>query len=417
MNDPIAVSLLPENSTPLERAVSLTNASRYPMPAELLRTIDDPLTIPEHLIAYAAWHYSVDIWNETWPLAKKRSVISRSIELHSLKGTQAGIEEYVAVAGSQVLEVKAPPQGMFMAADPTKEERNAYLAKLPAIRVYLQSDKGVADAALYLDDGFWDEDCFGLDMGAALYGRKAVLYQNGGETPLKIYGVDTSLERHEVSDIERVGVPGLAGAAMFNDDGFWDAEYMDRSEKAPLTFTYTLDRSYDQAVDTLWYSTLTPGLDPVSPRYERVSAQGLAGAAMFLDDDYWDEKYFVPDAALMFDQMRLVDPSIKGPMAIGDSFWDDSRFGMEPFTAEVMILTERTADRAEAFIDDDYWDDLTPVPENLDLQNLALDAVALAKEHHSKVLVTFQTTRPITFGDAVRMDGTYKFNSRVRAHL
>jgi phage tail P2-like protein len=89
-------SLLPHNSTPLERALEAATADETPVP---LRSIYDPATCPVHLLPYLAWECSVDRWDENWSESVKRAAISASFYIHEHKGTLGAIRRVVEPLG------------------------------------------------------------------------------------------------------------------------------------------------------------------------------------------------------------------------------------------------------------------------------------------------------------------------------
>ncbi|MEE1883345.1 phage tail protein I [Pseudomonas soli] len=105
-------SLLPHNSTPLERAVEAAGADETVI---LLRRLYNPDTCPAHLLYQLAWAWSVDRWDEKWPEAVKRSVIRSSFYVHSRKGTIGALRRVVEPLG-YLIEVKewwqAVPEGV-----------------------------------------------------------------------------------------------------------------------------------------------------------------------------------------------------------------------------------------------------------------------------------------------------------------
>ncbi len=90
-------SLLPANSTPLERAMSLASA-RF-SPPRVLPTIWNPVTCPAALLPWLAWALAVDEWDYGWSVAKKRAVIAAAIAVHEKKGTPAAIRTSLAALG------------------------------------------------------------------------------------------------------------------------------------------------------------------------------------------------------------------------------------------------------------------------------------------------------------------------------
>lgn len=89
-------SLLPPNSTSLERAIE---AAAYESPEIPLRTLYNPDTCPAHLLHQLAWAWSVDRWDETWSEAVKRSVCRSAFFVHSRKGTIGALRRVVEPFG------------------------------------------------------------------------------------------------------------------------------------------------------------------------------------------------------------------------------------------------------------------------------------------------------------------------------
>lgn len=85
----MTTSLLPPNSTPLERALEgVINVEELLVPID---TIRDPWKCPVSFLALSAWENSVDVWNENWSELTKRKVVAASWEAHKYKGTVHGL--------------------------------------------------------------------------------------------------------------------------------------------------------------------------------------------------------------------------------------------------------------------------------------------------------------------------------------
>ena len=95
--------LLPNNSTPLERAAAeaLADIQRVPVP---LRQLWNPNTCPARLLPYLAWAFSVDRWDPLWTERAKREVIATSFYIHRKKGTISALRRVVEPLG-YLLEV------------------------------------------------------------------------------------------------------------------------------------------------------------------------------------------------------------------------------------------------------------------------------------------------------------------------
>lgn len=105
-------SLLPLNSTQLERAIEVATFETTEVP---LRTLYNPDTCPAHLLYQLAWAWSVDRWDDTWPEEIKRSVIRSSFYVHAHKGTIGALRRVVEPFGYliEVIEwFQTQPQGV-----------------------------------------------------------------------------------------------------------------------------------------------------------------------------------------------------------------------------------------------------------------------------------------------------------------
>lgn len=89
-------SLLPLNSTPLERGIEATFAETTLIP---LRTLYNPDTCPAHLLPHLAWAWSVDRWDPAWPEPVKRAAIKASFYIHKHKGTNGALRRVVEPLG------------------------------------------------------------------------------------------------------------------------------------------------------------------------------------------------------------------------------------------------------------------------------------------------------------------------------
>ena len=93
-------SLLPPNSTDLERKLAEVGADAFDLPS--IRIIKDIDHVPSQFLPFIAWQKSVDYWDENWQEALKRKVIKESRDLHRLKGTPAAIKKALEPFGYEV---------------------------------------------------------------------------------------------------------------------------------------------------------------------------------------------------------------------------------------------------------------------------------------------------------------------------
>lgn len=89
-------SLLPSNSTQLERAMEAAFFEKTIIP---LRTLYNADTCPAHLLLHLAWAWSVDRWDYRWSEATKRAAIKASYYIHKHKGTIGALRRVVEPLG------------------------------------------------------------------------------------------------------------------------------------------------------------------------------------------------------------------------------------------------------------------------------------------------------------------------------
>lgn len=89
-------SLLPLNSTQLERAIEAATVEVTPVPLRLLYNAD---TCPIDLLPHLASAWSVDRWDEKWSEAVKRNAVRSSFYVHAHKGTIGALRRVVEPLG------------------------------------------------------------------------------------------------------------------------------------------------------------------------------------------------------------------------------------------------------------------------------------------------------------------------------
>ncbi|MGL1344957.1 phage tail protein I [Vibrio parahaemolyticus] len=86
-------SLLPPNASKHEKDVEAVISPPLSVPN---RDIWNPDKCPEHLLPHLAWALSVDNWDSSWPVERKRQVIKDSVYIHRKKGTRDAVERVVS---------------------------------------------------------------------------------------------------------------------------------------------------------------------------------------------------------------------------------------------------------------------------------------------------------------------------------
>lgn len=109
----ISSHLLPLGSTPLEKRAAEILKSAVENPV-IIADLINPERCPPQLLAYLAWAFSVDKWDENWTDEVKRIAIKQSFFVHKHKGTIAAVKRVVEPIG-YLVELKEwfamQPQG------------------------------------------------------------------------------------------------------------------------------------------------------------------------------------------------------------------------------------------------------------------------------------------------------------------
>lgn len=95
-------SLLPPNSTPLERALEQLAALRIDAIPVPHRDFWSAETCPEDALPWLAWGLSIDLWDPAWPIDIRRARVASAIAIQRIKGTAKSVSDVVASFGGQV---------------------------------------------------------------------------------------------------------------------------------------------------------------------------------------------------------------------------------------------------------------------------------------------------------------------------
>lgn len=407
-------SLLPTNYPRYGRAVDETGARLADVPVPI-GDMWNPWRTPEAVLPFLAWALSVDVWDEEWETAKKRSVVANSLWLHMHKGTLGGIKDHVALVGSTIVSAVTPPAAAYLSPDITAEERNAFLADLPQLRLYDQWQGEAASDATFWDDfsGEFDTDSAGHhlwfeldDTSGARTGEFAELYDRGVVKVLDRNAVRIDGNHYQVTLNGAGGYGvfsggawpsvGLPHASFFNDPD----EFLLESTAASRYFTFTLQQSTGS--NRLLYSfAIHASGSPVNTEPDFVAEHGHDFAGVFCDLPIGEAgtagaAYFTPNLAgtRLFRVVYFFREERASIDTRALSFLDDARFGIDDYTAELsaVIPGKRPVWIADDFIDGYLYDD-----EPVALWKTC-DAIVAAKSERDKILVRTSLFKSLTIG-------------------
>lgn len=114
-----AITLLPANSTTLERNLAQAGSDIELVDATVIVRVTRVDDAPAEFLPYLAWEVSVDRWSDEWPEETKRQVIRESFYVHKRKGTISSLRRVVEPFGYLLKvvewfqEVPPGPRGTF----------------------------------------------------------------------------------------------------------------------------------------------------------------------------------------------------------------------------------------------------------------------------------------------------------------
>lgn len=270
------------NPTNWMKVVEQTSGERWDtVDVDIIRRFKNPATCPEHLLPFLAFELSVDVWDDDWPVEKKRSVIASSIADHRVKGTLDGIRRYLTHAGAGLVRAIVPPAKTFLGASITEAERAAWVARFPQLRIYpyIASETIRYKTFANVGGGYTKAFCGYLHPYDAhtrdRYKRTAFLFEprDGSLVSLEHRIIKHTNVAGEAVDIQEMILPGVPSTAIYagqkprahNYFGVSGIHERVVTVQTPLAYGYTLGQAQ--------YITVPPSLDPIDVR--PVLVQGI----------------------------------------------------------------------------------------------------------------------------------------------
>ncbi len=178
-----------------------------------LRTLWDPWTCAEAELPILAWAWSVDIWDETWPVDRKRKVIAESIAFHRAKGTVTADRMACGYVDAELISYHLPRDGFVISPGVSADRYAQWVASLPELRIYplgprpsrLRQTEPDAIAVYPPLTAVGRSPVF--RSGQMRRARRAELRQGDRVTDLVVSGETHSPDGIVLSEIERVSVP------------------------------------------------------------------------------------------------------------------------------------------------------------------------------------------------------------------
>ncbi|UZE51126.1 phage tail protein I [Rhodopseudomonas sp. P2A-2r] len=312
--------LLPANAAPLEQVIAASGRRIQAIPVPI-DTVSQPYEVKASFLPFVGWGLSVDVWFNEWPETTKRNIAARSLLLHQKKGTLYAISEYARYAGGAVLSVERPPTRIFSGPSLTREQREAWLSRLPQVRVFLIQEEGQFGSAKAFGGGkqrgrFFERSFAVPSTALSRLHRRARWVVNGVEQTIRV---------GEFGSYFRLHFPSTEGRSVFCD------RVRARRFFIPSTAWRRL-ATVAPAPRLAWRSPVSPTLQAVTSEPERTKIPGTRGPRRFSNTPM--HGFFVPSSAKyrIFDRYAINDGSrpLKRPAF---QFTGIGRYGFPAHTA------------------------------------------------------------------------------------
>jgi phage tail P2-like protein len=403
-------SLLPlDNRTPFEDALSTAIADAWSIPTELLDTIWTAADCPPNVLPALASGLSVQLWRDSWPLAKKRSVTGRSVALSRIRGTEPAFAEYLEQVDAKLLKLITPPQTLTPRAARTQAEREAFKAKFPEVRVYPFRNRHVRKGLIVCGRPIGGRRRIARETVAPEFAGRRAEYRDGDIVRPIAVRVEPGTAEF-VAGLFELRLP-VAGKRLMTGRPWTGANAIARSSTAKArVYRYT---EGEGRPDLLW-----PSAEPLDIRPDRVREAHHLPARLIAGRPWGGRRRFlalslagehVYDSVHLFDAARVSSngaSSRRGGWILGRS-----RLGMEAFRIEAVVDSSferpgrRFSRRLPGIVrnhDDERMSDITA-------------AVRAAKLGRDKIMVRTGIYRPIEARDAIPADGSFRLGQIVRS--
>ena len=403
-------TLLPPNHTAFEEAVDLTGARIDELAVDMPKLVR-PWEIPAAHLPWLAWGLSVDLWEPEWSEEKHRTLAARALPMHARKGTQASIAEHIRIMGAEPRRFIVPPAKTFMMEGFTEEERQAFLARFPQLRIYPFVARGTYRFAHFTRRPsagrrrFWTPAASRTSGAWSRYIRTARLWDRGEETTLTIRAVTPEgVGRFHAAAFDEVVLGAKPTRALHLDappkaraflvDDFGVAQRMIRIPR---------DASYGFRLGRETYTTAWPNADLVDVRPQSVAErhQGQPTALYATRRQFIAGKHLPPTIAwrYIYERWHIHDPDRVPDVRIRSTHLGFTRLGMPPYHAEVRTrITGTQAPRTAGLFVTGHL-----MTGNRKPISAVREAVRVSKSLRDRILLDTKTWRFPRAGDRLKV--------------
>lgn len=371
--------LLYRSATGFEKALADVDSQRITdIYAEAIIDVWDPYAIQYKHLPFLAWALGVNLWEEGWHELTQRTWTARQWEFKSLRGTEAGIRmaiDYVgrdqSPFGYQVRKITAPPQAVYSGPSLTREQREAWLATLPQIRVWRIQEPGFAqtwkafygghDATVRKRDARF---CLGGPDAGDAYSYiipSTALERLHRRARYILNGVETDTKVTEFGNYWRVHIRGHVDHKVFVSMPIRPGKFFVPSDAHSRLITI------EPKMRLAWRSPVYATMEPISAEPERVVINGVRDHKTFCDTIMRWRAFYMPSDAWrrIFWRFAINNGTPITNRRRPVQFMGVGRYGFPKYTAWVSASLRSIKPRwqaGEGFPRGKYWKPHDPTP-------------------------------------------------------
>lgn len=328
-----------------------------------------------------------------------RGRVAGATELHRLYGTPAGLCALARLVGAEVVAIEEAPRKQFLGAGPTADERAAFRALMPELRLYRFRTRGKALRKTFAGQCLADRFCHQSDAFTRL-GRRGELVDRGQVTPLvtaELVEAERQAVIVETAEVRLPGVIGTRSAAGRCLAGL----HLHASDAANRLYRVTTRADVVDTDHRLARRDITPSLEPLSVVPDQVAMSGAVGYAAVLGSRSRRMfPMFSTAGDRLYDRLWLHDPA-RRPAARRNGLraWCGyGRMGLAPRTAIVRVeMAGRLMPPRQRHV----GGFATGADQARVTRDLLVQALDLGRPAGSQMLFTTTTRRPVLAGQAM----------------
>ena len=272
-------------------------------------------------------------WRRAKTDAERRGLVKAGIQRHRIKGTLAGFRLAAADAGAELVRAITPPAKLFASPALTLDERNAFVARYPQLRLYRYRVIGQRQGAM-LHQAHLGARAFPLISDAWLrILPRAYLWREGVEVELTSVERTTRTATHQAETITEVREPGKAAGLAFC--AFYP-RHLAKSNAGRRIYRLKLTETYQESQDAVRRTAVQPGMSAIDVHFDQIAVPGQA-RGLFAGQLLTGQPRTSTARDRLYQRLYLFDPDVAVGRRTAGLHLNQGRLSMPAYHAELAV--------------------------------------------------------------------------------